>query len=104
MPRPLAKTSATFAGFHTTPHTFRHTTALHLVQAGVDIVSVKEILGHADIKTTSLYVQIDLNMKRKALDQCPAPTPNHATALPSGSNPAFWNGSRHSPSHVQRIM
>jgi len=83
----LAKTSSAFAGLHATPHIFRHTTALHLVQAGVDIVAVKEILGHADIKTTSLYVQIDLNMKRKALDQCPAPTPNSTAATPQWQQP-----------------
>ncbi len=56
-----------------TPHTFRHTTALHLIQSGVDITVVKEWLGHADIKTTNLYVEIDIEMKRKALEQCKAP-------------------------------
>ena len=57
-----------------TPHTFRHTTALHLLQSGAGIVTVKDWLGHADIKTTTLYVQIDLDAKRRARDQCPAPT------------------------------
>lgn len=58
-----------------TPHTFRHTTALHLIQSGVDITVVKEWLGHACIKTTSLYVEIDIDMKRKALKACPPPIP-----------------------------
>ena len=57
-----------------TPHTFRHTTALHLIQSGVDITVVKEWLGHADIKTTSLYVEINIEMKRKALDTFRPPT------------------------------
>lgn len=57
-----------------TPHTFRHTTALHLIQSGVDITVVKEWLGHADIKTTNLYVEINIEMKRKALEQCKAPS------------------------------
>jgi integrase len=57
-----------------TPHTFRHTTALHLIQSRVDIVTVKDWLGHADIKTTSQYVEINLDMKRQALDRCPAPS------------------------------
>lgn len=56
-----------------TPHTFRHTTALHLIQAGVDIVTVKEWLGHADIKTTMQYLEINLEMKRQALEKCPPP-------------------------------
>ena len=57
-----------------TPHTYRHTTALHLIQSGSDISVAKEWLGHADIKTTSLYVDINIEMKRRALDACPSPT------------------------------
>lgn len=56
-----------------TPHTFRHTTALHLIQSNVDISVVKEWLGHASIKTTSLYVEINIEMKRKALAAFPPP-------------------------------
>jgi integrase/recombinase XerD len=56
-----------------TPHVFRHTTALHLIQSGVDIVVVKDWLGHADIRTTSLYIDINIEMRRKALEQCPPP-------------------------------
>ncbi|MFC1853288.1 tyrosine-type recombinase/integrase [candidate division CSSED10-310 bacterium] len=52
-----------------TPHTFRHTYALHMIQAGVDLISVKDTLGHADINTTSKYVTIDIEMKRKALEK-----------------------------------
>lgn len=55
---------------HVTAHTFRHTVALHLIQAGEDIVTVKELLGHADIKTTSKYVEIDMNMKHNAIEGC----------------------------------
>ena len=56
-----------------TPHTFRHTTALHLIQSNVDISVAKDWLGHADIRTTSLYVDINMEMRRKALEQCPPP-------------------------------
>lgn len=59
-----------------TPHTFRHTTALHLIQAGVDIVTVREWLGHADIKATMQYLEINLEMKRQALEKCPPPDVN----------------------------
>lgn len=49
------------------PHTLRHTKAMHLLQAGVPLVTIKDILGHADMKSTEVYVQIDLAMKREAL-------------------------------------
>jgi integrase len=49
------------------PHTFRHTKAMHLLQAKVPLVTIKDFLGHADVKSTEVYVQIDLAMKRDAL-------------------------------------
>jgi site-specific recombinase XerD len=42
------------------PHTLRHTKAMHLLQAGVPLVTIKDFLGHADMKSTEVYVQIDL--------------------------------------------
>ena len=48
-------------------HSFRHTTAVHLLQSGVDINVISDWLGHVDISTTSAYLHIDMNMKRKAL-------------------------------------
>lgn len=56
------------------PHTFRHTTALHLLQAGVDLNTIRCWLGHADVTTTNRYVEIDLEMKRNALNSAEAPT------------------------------
>ena len=50
------------------PHTFRHSTAMHLLRAGNDINMVKLWLGHADINTTHIYVEIDMEMKRKILN------------------------------------
>jgi site-specific recombinase XerD len=50
------------------PHTFRHTKAMHLLQSGVPLVMVKDFLGHVDLKSTDVYVQADLDMKRKALE------------------------------------
>jgi len=55
------------------PHTFRHTKAMHLVQAGVSPVTVKDLLGHAHLKTLEAYVQADLEMKRRALESTPSP-------------------------------
>src|SRR5262245_20030134 len=56
------------------PHN-RHTTALHLLQAGVELNVIKSWLGHVSITTTSQYVEIDMAMKRKAIERCPAPVP-----------------------------
>lgn len=52
-----------------TPHTFRHTKAMHLVQAGIPIVTVRDILGHTDISTTSIYARADLDARRAALEK-----------------------------------
>ncbi|MHA2407614.1 MAG: tyrosine-type recombinase/integrase [Candidatus Ranarchaeia archaeon] len=58
------------------PHTFRHSTAMHLIQAGNDINMVRLWLGHADINTTHIYVEIDLDMKQKILNTIQPPTSN----------------------------
>jgi site-specific recombinase XerD len=50
-----------------TPHTIRHTTAMHLLQSNVDLTMIRSWLGHASIETTNGYVEIDLEMKRKTL-------------------------------------
>ena len=55
------------------PHTFRHTKAMHLLQAGIAPVTIKDILGHAHLKTLEIYVQADLEMKRRALDSAKSP-------------------------------
>jgi site-specific recombinase XerD len=49
------------------PHTIRHTTAMHLLQAGVDITLIAMWLGHESIETTHIYVTTDMEMKEKAL-------------------------------------
>lgn len=50
-----------------TPHVIRHTTAMHLLQAGVDITVIALWLGHEDTATTHMYVEADLTMKEVAL-------------------------------------
>jgi integrase/recombinase XerD len=49
------------------PHTIRHTTAMHLLQSGVDITVIALWLGHEDTATTHMYVEADLTMKEDAL-------------------------------------
>lgn len=52
------------------PHTIRHTTATHLLRAGVDINTIRVWLGHVSLNTTNVYAEIDLEMKAKALAKC----------------------------------
>ncbi len=50
-----------------TAHIFRHTTAMHLLQAGVALNIIQSWLGHVDVQTTNQYVEINMEMKRDAL-------------------------------------
>ena len=52
------------------PHCIRHTTATHLLRAGVDINTIRAWLGHVSIETTNIYAEVDLEMKAKALAHC----------------------------------
>jgi site-specific recombinase XerD len=52
------------------PHTIRHSTACHLLRAGVDINTIRGWLGHVSLETTNVYAEIDLEMKANALAKC----------------------------------
>jgi integrase/recombinase XerD len=52
------------------PHTIRHTTAMHMLQAGIDLNSIRNWLGHASLETTHQYAQINLEMKIKVMEKC----------------------------------
>lgn len=54
------------------PHVFRHTKAMHMVQANVNPVFIKDYLGHADISTTEVYARADNEAKRAALEKATA--------------------------------
>lgn len=61
-----------------TPHVVRHTSACHLLQAGVDLNTIRAWLGHVSLDTTNIYAEIDLQMKADAMALCDAgqPTPD----------------------------
>lgn len=65
--RRTLSTTPTLAGKRIHPHTLRHTTAVHLLQAGVDLVTISHWLGHASVETTNRYAAVSLEMKRAAL-------------------------------------
>jgi site-specific recombinase XerD len=60
------------AGKRLHPHSMRHSTAVHLLRAGVDIFTISQWLGHASVTTTNRYATTDLEMKRKAIEQTQA--------------------------------
>ncbi len=49
-------------------HMLRHSKAVHLLQAGVNLVYIRDFLGHSDIKTTEIYARADSELKRKTLE------------------------------------
>ena len=51
------------------PHSFRHSRAMHLLQEGVNIVYLRDILGHVSIQTTEIYARADSKAKRDALEK-----------------------------------
>jgi integrase/recombinase XerD len=56
------------------PHVFRHTTAVHLLESGVDVNVIRGWLGHVSLDTTNRYAEINIRMKQEALEVCQAPS------------------------------
>ena len=65
-----AGTTPTITKKRVSPHTIRHTTATHLLRAGVDINTIRAWLGHVSVATTNIYAEVDLQMKAQALALC----------------------------------
>lgn len=50
------------------PHCLRHSKAMHLLQSGVNLIYIRDFLGHTDVKTTQIYARADVSLKRKAIE------------------------------------
>lgn len=74
------------------PHSIRHATALHLLQAGVDLTVVAMWLGHESLATTHLYVEADLKMKEATLAKLQPPGKRRLRYQPSDRLLAFLDG------------
>ena len=51
-----------------TPHTLRHSKAMHLYEAGIPLPYIRDILGHVDLSTTEIYARASTEAKRRALE------------------------------------
>ena len=68
-------------GLNITPHVIRRTRAMHLLKAGVNVIYIRDLLGHADVSTTEIYARADPEAKRKAIENAyqsltPEPLPS----------------------------
>lgn len=52
-----------------TPHMFRHSRAMHLLEAGVNLVYIRDLLGHVSVTTTEIYARANPEMRRKAIEE-----------------------------------
>lgn len=71
------------AGVNVTPHVIRRTRAMHLLQAGINLIYIRDLLGHADVSTTEIYARADTEAKRQAIESAytsltPEPLPDWA--------------------------
>ncbi|MGI8609482.1 MAG: tyrosine-type recombinase/integrase [Candidatus Dormibacteria bacterium] len=84
----LARTATeacpTMAGKNVHPHVLRHTTAVHMLQAGVDPSAIRDVLGHASAETTWRYTRVNLETRRKAVE-------SYAPEVTNGNSPVpIW--------------
>jgi integrase/recombinase XerD len=61
-------------------HSFRHSKAMHMLQAGVPLIYIRDFLGHEEISTTEVYARCDGKMKREAFES--AYSDMHSSKLP----------------------
>jgi integrase/recombinase XerD len=78
-------------GLSVTPHTLRRSRAMHLIQAGVNLIYIRDLLGHADVSTTEIYARADAEAKRKAIENAYQPlTPDNLPDWTSDTSLIGW--------------
>jgi site-specific recombinase XerD len=85
-----AKTVPSIARKRISPHTFRHSTAVHLIASGVDITVIRAWLGHADLETTAHYAQANLQTKRDALARLSPPAATRGARWKRDASVLAW--------------
>lgn len=88
--RQAAKTMASLASKRVSAHTFRHSAAIHLLRAGNDLSVIRSWLGHVSVATTDHYTEVDLEMKRQALEATEPIAPNGQPSWRKNSDLLAW--------------
>ena len=83
------QTCTTLRNRRISPHHFRHSTGMHLLQSGIDITVIALWLGHESTATTHMYVEADLAMKKRAIDKIAVPPGKSRKFKPSDRLLAF---------------
>jgi len=83
--RAAAESCPSMKGKHVTMHTLRHTTAMNLLHAGVDITVIALWLGHEQTSTTDTYLHADTELKKDALDKTRPPHVTPGTYTPQAN-------------------
>ena len=65
------------------PHAFRHSSAVHLLEAGVEVNVIRAWLGHVSLDTTNRYAEITLRTKQAAVTACLPPVASSAECRPT---------------------
>ncbi|MCW6007563.1 site-specific integrase [Micromonospora sp. CPCC 205371] len=89
--RTAAQSCPTLAGKKISPHIMRHSTAMRLLNAGVDITVIALWLGHESVATTQIYVHADLALKERALNRTAPITATPGRYQPTDTILAFLN-------------
>lgn len=89
--RVAERSCPTLKGKRVTPHVLRHTTAMRLLEAGVDRAVIALWLGHESVETTQIYFHADLGMKRRVLARGPSAGGRFTRYRPSDKLLAFLN-------------
>ena len=84
-----ARSCPSLAGKRVSPHTLRHSTAMELLQHGVDQSVIALWLGHESVETTQMYLHADMRLKEKALSRVAAPTASPGRFRPDDQLLAF---------------
>lgn len=74
----ITKTGADGQKRNISPHVWRRSTAVHLLEAGVEVNTIRAWLGHASLETTNRYAEITLRTKQAALEKCGLQSATHA--------------------------
>jgi hypothetical protein len=84
-----SRSCPSLANKHVSPHTLRHSTAMELLQHGVDQSVIALWLGHESVETTQVYLHADMRLKEKALSRVAAPTTSPGRYRPDDQLLAF---------------